>query len=143
PAEDDRSRRERRMTMFQTKSLVPPPGNPLYALAWSQMPERLHPPFLINAGEHEARMGFEGLEALKAADRPVEVRVFPDEYHFKYHPRSFAGVYGNAIAWLKFWLQDVEIDDPARAPDYVRWRAMRARLQTEADSRRLTTGSGQ
>ncbi|MDB5449333.1 MAG: Atxe2 family lasso peptide isopeptidase [Phenylobacterium sp.] len=143
PSEDDRSRRERRMTMFQTKSLVPPPGNPLYALAWSQMPERLHTPFLINAGEHEALMGFEGLEALKAADRPIEVRVFPDEYHFKYHPRSFAGVYGNAIAWLKFWLQDVELDDPARAADYARWRAMRARLQKEAGSHHLAAGSGQ
>ena len=129
--------RARRQAMFRAATLVPAAGNALYDLGWSQMPERLRTPLLINAGEYEALLGFEGLESLKEAGRPLEVRVFPDEFHFKYHPRSFAGVYENGLNWLCFWLKGEESADPRFQADYARWRGMRARLQVERASRGL------
>jgi dipeptidyl aminopeptidase/acylaminoacyl peptidase len=128
PASD---RRTRRMKMMGEADLIPDLASPLLELAWSNKPERLTTPLLVNVGEREALLGFEGLEQLKTRQRPLEVRVFPDEFHIKYHPRSLAGSYRNSIAWLAFWLQDRELADPALKADYGRWRGMRARLQAE------------
>ncbi len=81
-------------------------------------------------------LGFEGLEALKQAGRPLEVRVFPDETHIKYHPQSYEGVFENNMMWLKFWLMDSEDPHPEYEDQYKRWRAMRDRLRNEAMNQR-------
>jgi dipeptidyl aminopeptidase/acylaminoacyl peptidase len=120
--------RTRLMAMFGATRLLPSPGDPISELAWSSQPERLTTPLLINMGEIEGLYGFEGLEALRHAGRPLEVRVFPDESHIKYHPQSIAGVYDNNIAWLEFWLQGREDPRPAYAAQYARWRRMRDQL---------------
>jgi dipeptidyl aminopeptidase/acylaminoacyl peptidase len=119
------------MDYFGSKSIIPSDGNVIRELAWSLQPERLRTPLLINVGEHEAMIGFEGVAALQQANRPIEVRVFPDEAHFKYHPASIAGVYDNNMMWLKFWLNDEEDRRPEFAAQYQRWRAMRTHLQAQ------------
>lgn len=123
--------RERLKDLFQAKGVVPAEGSALNQLAWSKMPHRLSTPLLINVGEYERAIGFEGIEALKDGGRPVEVRVFPDEQHIKYHPQTLAGIYDNNITWLKFWLLDVEDNEPAHQSEYQRWRAMRDQLRKE------------
>lgn len=100
------------MDVFGADRVIPTEGNALQALAWSRMPERLKTPLLVNTGENESMIGFEGLEALKHAKRPLEVRVFPGETHIKYHPQSIAGVYENNMMWLRFWLQGYESPAP-------------------------------
>jgi dipeptidyl aminopeptidase/acylaminoacyl peptidase len=127
----DRSSRAVEMRIFQTPELMPSPTNVVSELAWSNKPERLTTPLLVNVGEYEAMIGFEGLEALKQAGRPIEERVFPDEMHVKYHPQTYAGIYENNLMWLKFWLEGVEDPRPEFATQYVRWRAMRDRLNAE------------
>lgn len=124
-------RRTRLMEAFKARSLLPGADNAIAKLSWSRMPERLRTPLLINVGEHEALIGFEGIAALKHEQRPVEVRVFPDELHVKYHPRNLAGVYDNNLMWLRFWLSDRKDDRPAFRSQYLRWEEMRKRLQAE------------
>lgn len=119
------------MKMLNAETIVPRTGDPLLALAWSSMPERLQAPLLLNVGQNELMFGFEGVQALIDAERPVEVRVFPDETHVKFHPASYAGVYDNNIRWLQFWLQGVVDPDPAYSQVYARWTAMKARLKRE------------
>jgi dipeptidyl aminopeptidase/acylaminoacyl peptidase len=131
PAGFDRARLK---AAFRTSGVVPAEGSPLLELAWSRRPEALASPLLINAGQQEAMMGFEGIQALQDAGRPIEVRVFPDEMHIKYHPQSLAGVYANNLDWLKFWLQGYEDPDPALRDQYQRWRAMRGRLSPASSS---------
>ena len=118
--------RDRLMRTFDMDGVVPSPGNPLLDIAWSQMPDKLTTPLLINVGQHEAFFGFEGIETLIQRQRPVEVRVFPDEFHIKYAPQTYAGIFENNLMWLRFWLKEEENADPAYAPQYARWRKMRA-----------------
>ncbi|USQ95295.1 Atxe2 family lasso peptide isopeptidase [Caulobacter sp. RL271] len=125
------ARRTRLMEIFQSKTLTPAADNVIAKISWSRMPERLHTPLLINAGEYESLLGFEGIEALKQAKRPVEMRVFPDEMHIKYHPRSYVGVYDNNLMWLNFWLLDKEDPRPEFRAQYERWKSMRLRLRAE------------
>lgn len=126
-------RRERLMKMWGSDQVVAPEGNPIRELSWAFKPERLTTPLLINVGQYEAMIGFEGIQALKHAGRPVEVRVFPDERHIKYHPRSYAGVFENNILWLKFWLMDIEDPRPQYAQQYARWRKLRAQHRAESN----------
>ncbi|MEJ0037781.1 MAG: hypothetical protein WDO68_17185 [Gammaproteobacteria bacterium] len=119
------------MADLNVTTLVATPDGPVAAAAWSRQPERLRIPLLLNLSQYEALFGFEGFAVLRDAKRPLEVRVFPDEGHMKYHPRNFAGVYDNNMMWLKFWLKGEEDPRPEFRDQYGRWEAMRARLQAE------------
>lgn len=120
--------RERVMKSYQSPTVIPPAKNVIYDYAWSNKPEKLVTPLLINAGEYEGLVGFEGISAIQTAGGPLEFRIFPDEQHIKYHPRAILGVYNNNIEWLSFWLQGKEDPDPSLKPQYERWRTMREKL---------------
>ncbi|MEJ0038988.1 MAG: Atxe2 family lasso peptide isopeptidase [Gammaproteobacteria bacterium] len=113
------------MKNFDTDEVIPPESNSLYQLSWSKMPEKLRTPLLINVGDNELMIGFEGIQALIHAHRPVETRIFPDEMHVKYHPRTYAGIFENNMMWLKFWLKGEEDPRPEFAGQYARWRKMK------------------
>ncbi|PJG47207.1 hypothetical protein CAF53_02345 [Sphingobium sp. LB126] len=120
--------RERLMKTFNSPTVIPQPGSKIYDLAWSNKPEKLVTPLLINVGEYEALIGFEGISAIKTIGGPLEVRIFPGEQHLKYHPRAILGVYENNLQWLQFWLMNKEDPAPEFSEQYQRWREMRARL---------------
>lgn len=122
--------RSRLMWEFDTDTVIPPPGNSIYDMSWATKPDRLRTPLLVNVGEHEALTGFEGYEAIKHAGGPLEVRIFPDEQHIKYHPQSYAGVFENNMQWLRFWLLGEEDTRPEFADQYARWRKMAEKLTT-------------
>lgn len=115
------------MDAFGSDTIIPGDDSLLREIAWSLRPERLSTPLLINAGEREVMIGFEGIQAILHEGRPVEVRVFPDESHFKFHPQSIAGTYENNMMWLRFWLKGEEEISPSFERQYERWRAMRER----------------
>lgn len=77
-----------------------------------------------------ADVEYQGMMQLHAAmldyDRPVEMYVFPDEYHNKRQPRHRLAVYNRNVDWIEFWLRGSErADGDAKA--YARWRGMRDR----------------
>lgn len=120
--------REDLMKTFATKRLIPPEGNDLYNLAWSRRPETLTTPLLINVGQYEALIGFEGTQTILHEGGPLEMRIFEDESHIKYHPRTYQGIYLNNLQWLKFWLSGKEDAGVEFANQYRRWEAMRDTL---------------
>jgi len=122
-----REAQTRLMDMFGADQLVAPEASPLGQLSWSARPERLTTPLLINVGSDELMLGFEGLKVLRRAGRPLEVRVFPDEFHIKYQPQTYAGIYRNNLLWLRYWLKD-ERSPEGEAAEYARWDAMRQAL---------------
>lgn len=117
--------RERVMKAYNSHSVIPPAGNVIYDLAWSNKPEKLVTPLLVNTGEYEALVGFEGLAAIQNAGGPLEVRIFPDEQHIKYHPQTIIGVYNNNLQWLSFWLKGEVNKDPLLQQQYERWRSIK------------------
>ena len=44
---------------------------------------------------------------------------------------------GGSVDWMRFWLQDYEDPDPAKAEQYARWRKLRE-MQKANDAARGT-----
>lgn len=88
--------------------------------------DHLRVPLLMNLPDGEFRIAQEAFAALKAHGAPVEMYVYPDEWHTKSHPAHRLAIYERNIAWFDFWLLGIEFTDPARAAEIVRWKALRA-----------------
>lgn len=97
------------------------------ALSFRQAASRLSTPLLLQLSDEEAWFGLETFSALREQNVPVELRVFPDEFHMKWQPAHRAAVYARNLDWFRFWLLDQEDDDPAKSEQYRRWREWRER----------------
>jgi hypothetical protein len=74
--------------------------------------------------------------ALQESGKPVEMYVFPDEYHIKSQPQHRFNIYRRNVQWMQFWLQGVEDSNPVDPQQYDRWRKLRgAQAPSGASSR--------
>lgn len=89
-------------------------------------------PLLIEAADSEYRLALETVSALDDHGAPVELRVFPDEYHVKWHPVHRLAIYERNIAWFDFWLKGLRSDESGRAAEMARWEALRARTDARS-----------
>lgn len=107
----------------------PAPGldNPQFWKPYSLAANASHmrTPLLIQVSDREYRLALETYAALDAANAPVEMYVFPDEHHVKFHPEHRLAVYERNLAWFDFWLKDQLSTDPGSAATMARWRALR------------------
>tara|TARA_B100001939_G_scaffold343387_1_gene356006 strand:+ start:9686 stop:9895 length:210 start_codon:yes stop_codon:yes gene_type:complete len=56
---------------------------------------------------------------------PVEMIIYPDEYHVKWQPTHKYLVYRRNLDWFNFWLRGIEDPAPKKAAQYQRWRKLR------------------
>jgi hypothetical protein len=89
-------------------------------------------PILIQVGDSELLPEMETFAALTRDHKPVEMHVFPGESHIKLQPVHRYNSYRRSVQWLRFWLQDVEEDQPVDAGQYERWRALRVQQAQNA-----------
>lgn len=87
---------------------------------------RMDTPLLMQPADSEYQLSLEAFTALREAGKPVEMYVFPDEFHVKVEPEHRLSSYLRSLDWFAFWLQGREDPDPAKADQYRRWEAMRA-----------------
>ncbi len=87
---------------------------------------RVNVPILIHAADREYRLSLETVASLREFGKPVELYVFPDEYHIKWQPRHRRAIYERVLDWLDFWLLEREDPNPAKTAQFVRWRALRS-----------------
>ena len=111
------------------------PGTPDGDAVWPRISiglntEKVTAPMLLNVADRELLYIVPNFSALYYADKPVEMHVFPDEYHVKWQPIHRYNVYRRNTQWLKFWLQREEVDDPVDPEQYIRWRKLRAQHET-------------
>lgn len=92
----------------------------------AQNAARIDTPLLLQLADNEFRLALEAFGALREQRKPVEMYVYPDEYHVKWQPEHRRAVYERNLDWFSFWLQHQEDSDPAKAAQYVRWRALRS-----------------
>lgn len=97
---------------------------PFYSLAAHA--ETLRTPILMQIADREYRAALQGVGSLMAAGKPVELYVFPDEYHNKWQPEHRAAIYRRSIAWFDFWLRGEDAPALATAAEQARWRALRS-----------------
>ncbi|MGH6616451.1 Atxe2 family lasso peptide isopeptidase [Sphingomonas sp.] len=86
-------------------------------------------PILFQVADRETALSLESYGALREAGKPVEMYVYPDEYHYKWQPLHRLAVYERNIDWFAFWLSRYE--DPAadKRRQYERWESLRAAAQ--------------
>lgn len=106
-------------------------GDPLVSLdKWRELSiglnaDRIHTPLLAQVADRELMEAALNVVPLQDAGRPVEMVVFPNEYHVKWQPAHRLAIYNRNLDWFRFWLQDYEDADPAKAEQYARWRQFR------------------
>jgi dipeptidyl aminopeptidase/acylaminoacyl peptidase len=86
----------------------------------------IHVPLLMQLADTEYLAGLETFMALREAGDPTEMFVYPDEFHEKWQPSHRLAVYQRNVDWFAFWLAGREDPDPAKIPQYARWRALRS-----------------
>ncbi|MEG3088345.1 Atxe2 family lasso peptide isopeptidase [Sphingomonas sp. PB4P5] len=110
----------------------PPPGvdDPQFwkPISLAANAGRIHTPLLMQLADREYRLALETYAALDHAKAPVEMYVFPDEYHIKYQPAHRLAVYERNLAWFDFWLKDEPSSAARDAAAMTRWRALKARI---------------
>ncbi len=86
----------------------------------------LDTPILMQLADREYLGGLEAFTALRERKSPVDLYVFPDEYHMKWQPRHRLAVYERSIDWFDFWLNGRERAGAGKAGQYSIWRKLRA-----------------
>lgn len=85
-------------------------------------------PLLMQLADSEFQLSLEAFTALREAGKPVEMYIYPDEYHEKVSPTHRLNSYNRSVDWFAFWLQGQEDVDPDKAGQYRRWEKMRSSL---------------
>jgi len=75
---------------------------------------------------------YAGLHYLK---KPVELMMLNTDEHVLTNPAIRLASQGGSVDWFRFWLQDYEDPNPAKAAQYKRWRELR-KMQDENDKKR-------
>ena len=95
-------------------------------LALSRNVKRVKAPVLMNVPDRELISRLQVFRRMNDEEKPIDVYVYPDEYHVKWQPTHRYNIYRRNLQWFQFWLQGVESDDPVDPEQYIRWRKMRA-----------------
>jgi dipeptidyl aminopeptidase/acylaminoacyl peptidase len=90
-------------------------------MSLAQNASRLSTPVLIEAADHEYLLSLEMWAHLRQVHYPIEMFVFPGEYHNKWQPAHRFAVYTRNLDWFAYWLAGRREGDPAKAGQYRRW----------------------
>jgi dipeptidyl aminopeptidase/acylaminoacyl peptidase len=93
---------------------------------------RMKTPLLLQVADVEYRLALETYSALQLHGAPVEMYVFPDEHHVKWHPAHRLAAYERYAAWFDFWLNGQTAGDSARLPEIRRWEKLREQARSSA-----------
>lgn len=86
-------------------------------------------PVLMQMPEQEFRYNMELYSKLSQSRTPVDLYAFPDEPHIKIQPRHKLAAYSRNLDWFRYWLQGKIDPDPAKAEQYRRWAALKAKRE--------------
>ncbi|WP_374576145.1 aminotransferase class I/II-fold pyridoxal phosphate-dependent enzyme [Phenylobacterium sp.] len=70
---------------------------------------------------------WEDYVVLKHLGKPVELTFLPDSNHWPLRPAERMTVQDGAVDWWAYWLKGEKDPDPAKADEYRRWDALRAK----------------
>lgn len=83
-------------------------------------------PILFQLADREAGLALQSYGALREAGKPVEMRIYPGEYHNKVQPLHRLAIYDRNIDWFDFWLRGYEDPAPEKRSQYGSWEQLRS-----------------
>ena len=87
--------------------------------------QKIDTPFLLQVASREYYSSNYNYNALKEAKKPVEMYIYPDEYHIKWQPAHKYMTYSRNLDWFNFWLRGIEDTNPDKMAQYQRWAKLR------------------
>ncbi|MBB6064581.1 dipeptidyl aminopeptidase/acylaminoacyl peptidase [Pseudoxanthomonas broegbernensis] len=87
--------------------------------------DRVRTPILVQVSEYDLPCGIDTFAALREQRRPVEMHVFPGEFHLKWQPAHRLALYQRNVQWFKYWLLDARYEDPIDPEQYERWSKLK------------------
>lgn len=85
-------------------------------------------PVLLQVADSEYLSALEAYTALRQANKPVDLFVFPNEFHNKWQPAHRLAIYRRTISWFDFWLKDGVSSIAQDVKELEVWKALRAAL---------------
>jgi len=86
---------------------------------------RISTPILVNASEQEFLAALETYTALREAGVPIDMFIYPDEYHTRWQPAHRLATYRRSLDWFDYWLRGVRSGAPDRQPELKEWDRLR------------------
>lgn len=82
---------------------------------------RLSTPMLVNASEEEFITALETYTGLREAGVPIDMFVYPGEYHGRWQPAHRLATYRRSLDWFDYWLRGIRSDAPDRQSELKEW----------------------
>ena len=82
---------------------------------------RISAPILVNASEEEFLAALETYTALREAGVPIDMFIYPGEYHSRWQPAHRLATYRRSLDWFDYWLRGVRSKDRDRQPELKEW----------------------
>lgn len=98
--------------------------------------DKIHTPLRIEADTSEFGLvlnEWENFVALKRLHKPVELIYEFNGFHPVVKPFDRMTSQQGNVDWLMFWLKGEEDQDPAKAPQYARWRELKKLQEAQKD----------
>jgi dipeptidyl aminopeptidase/acylaminoacyl peptidase len=86
---------------------------------------RISTPILVNASEQELLEAVETYTALREAGVPIDMFVYPGEYHGRWQPAHRLATYRRSLDWFDYWLRGIRSEAPDRLPELREWDRLR------------------
>lgn len=86
---------------------------------------RISTPILVNASEAELLEAVETYTALREAGVPIDMFVYPDEYHGRWQSAHRLATYRRSLDWFDYWLRGVRSTAPDRQSELKEWDRLR------------------
>lgn len=101
-------------------------NNPFWKqLSLSVNARRVSTPILLQLSDDEFLNALESHAALREAGAPVDMFVFPNEYHVKWQPAHRLAIYRRSLDWFDYWLRNIRSQAPDRQPELKAWDRLR------------------
>jgi dipeptidyl aminopeptidase/acylaminoacyl peptidase len=86
---------------------------------------RISTPILVNASEQELLEAVETYTALREAGVPIDMFVYPGEYHGRWQPAHRLATYRRSLDWFDYWLRGIRSKAPDRQAELKEWDRLR------------------
>jgi dipeptidyl aminopeptidase/acylaminoacyl peptidase len=86
---------------------------------------------VVAEGRSDLTFMWEPYAAMRYLHKPVDLILLNNAQHVLTNPAARLASQGGSVDWFRFWLQDYEDPDPAKAEQYQRWRELRKLRDTQ------------
>ncbi|MDC7675527.1 Atxe2 family lasso peptide isopeptidase [Asticcacaulis machinosus] len=97
-------------------------------LSLARNARRIDTPLLMQISDREYLGALESYASLNELKKPVDLYVFPNEFHFKWQPSHRLAIYRRSLAWFDFWLRGLEAPTVEGDPQIAHWQQLKARM---------------